>query len=136
MSTTRLAISYAIFALISTAANIGAQELVTRMYSGALQLPSSIFFGTSIGLLVKYILDKRYIFKFKTLNTSHDTQLFALYTIMGLVTTMIFWGFEYGFHLIFESKKMRYFGGIIGLAIGYFIKYHLDKRFVFCKNSI
>ncbi len=55
---------------------------------------------------------------------------------MGLVTTMIFWGFEYGFHLIFESKKMRYFGGIIGLAIGYFIKYHLDKRFVFCKNSI
>jgi len=106
------------------------------MHSGALQLPVSIFLGTAIGLLAKYILDKKYIFQFKTHSTFHNTQLFALYTIMGLVTTMIFWSFEYSFHLIFESKKMRYFGGIIGLAIGYFIKYHLDKRFVFHKNFI
>jgi hypothetical protein len=26
---------------------------------------------------------------------------------------------------------MRYLGGVIGLAIGYLTKYHLDKRFVF-----
>jgi hypothetical protein len=26
---------------------------------------------------------------------------------------------------------MRYLGALIGLAIGYWAKYHLDKRFVF-----
>jgi putative flippase GtrA len=62
---------------------------------------------------------------------AHDTQTFALYTIMGLLTTVVFWGFEWGFHWAFETKEMRYLGGVIGLAIGYLIKYHLDKRFVF-----
>ncbi|HMU91334.1 MAG TPA: GtrA family protein, partial [Pseudomonadales bacterium] len=31
----------------------------------------------------------------------------------------------------FATKEMRYLGGIIGLAIGYLAKYHLDKRYVF-----
>jgi len=26
---------------------------------------------------------------------------------------------------------MRYVGGVIGLAIGYYVKYQLDKRYVF-----
>ena len=50
---------------------------------------------------------------------------------MGLVTTVIFWGFEFGFDHLFETREMRYLGGIIGLAIGYYAKYQLDKRFVF-----
>jgi putative flippase GtrA len=57
-----------------------------------------------------------------------------MYTLMGLVTTVIFWGFEFGFHHLFESKEMRYLGGVIGLAIGYFAKYLLDRRFVFPKE--
>jgi hypothetical protein len=47
------------------------------------------------------------------------------------VTTAIFWGFEYGFWLAFETAQMRYAGGVTGLAIGYLAKYHLDKKFVF-----
>jgi hypothetical protein len=50
---------------------------------------------------------------------------------MGLATTFIFWGFEFGFQHLFETKEMRYLGGIIGLAIGYLTKYQLDKRYVF-----
>jgi len=53
---------------------------------------------------------------------------------MGLATTLIFWGFEFSFHYFFETKEMRYLGGVIGLAIGYLTKYHLDKRFVFRKE--
>lgn len=30
---------------------------------------------------------------------------------------------------------MRYLGGVLGLAIGYVIKYELDKRFVFRQQA-
>ena len=130
-ASSKLAINYAIFALIATAANIGAQDLVIRTYSGAFDILASVIVGTGVGLVVKYILDKRYIFRFRARSVAHDTQTFALYTVMGLATTVIFWGFEFGFHHIFETKEMRYLGGVIGLAIGYLTKYHIDKRFVF-----
>lgn len=134
-ASSKLAINYAIFALIATAANIGAQDLVIRTYSGAFDILASVIVGTGVGLVVKYILDKRYIFRFQVRSVAHDTQTFALYTVMGLATTVIFWGFEFGFHHIFETKEMRYLGGVIGLAIGYLTKYHLDKRFVFKQIS-
>lgn len=130
-ASTKLAINYATFALVATAANIGAQDLVIRTYSGSFDIFASIIAGTGVGLVVKYILDKRYIFSFRARSVAHDTQTFALYSVMGLVTTVIFWGFEFGFHHIFETKEMRYLGGVIGLAIGYLTKYHLDKRYVF-----
>ena len=92
--------------------------------------------GTGFGLVVKYILDKKYIFQYKTKNFRHNRQIFFLYTSMGLLTTFIFWGFEFGFHYIFETKEMRYLGGILGLIIGYICKYYLDKRYVFKMVSI
>ena len=135
-ASTKLAINYAIFALIATAANIAAQDLVIRTYSGAFDILASVVVGTGVGLVVKYILDKRYIFRFRARSVANDTQTFALYTVMGLVTTVIFWGFEFGFHHIFETKEMRYLGGVIGLAIGYLTKYHLDKRYVFRTEAV
>ena len=132
----KLAITYAIFALIATAANIGAQDLVIRGYNGAFDILISVVVGTGVGLVVKYVLDKRYIFGFRARNVVHDGRTFALYTLMGLATTFIFWGFEFGFHHLFETKEMRYLGGIIGLAIGYLTKYHLDKRYVFIKDDV
>ena len=130
-----LAITYAILALIATAANIGAQDLVIRGYSGGFDVLFSVAAGTGVGLVVKYVLDKRYIFRFRARNALHDGRTFALYTLMGLATTVIFWGFEFSFHYLFETKEMRYLGGVIGLAIGYLTKYHLDKRFVFRKEG-
>ncbi|TFZ49026.1 GtrA family protein [Serratia proteamaculans] len=130
-TSTRLVISYIVFALIATATNIGAQDLVIRTYNGTFNILASVVVGTGIGLVVKYILDKRYIFRFRARSVAHDTQTFALYIVMGLATTVIFWGFEFGFQYIFETKEMRYLGGVIGLTIGYLTKYHLDKHFVF-----
>lgn len=135
-ASTKLAVNYAIFALIATAANIGAQDLVSRTYSGAFDIFASVAVGTGVGLVVKYILDKRYIFRFRARSVAHDTQTFALYTVMGLVTTVVFWGGEFGFHYIFETKEMRYLGGVIGLAIGYLTKYYLDKRYVFRTEGV
>jgi putative flippase GtrA len=127
----KLAISYAAFAVFATAANIGAQDLVINAYTGAFDVLISVAVGTGFGLAVKYVLDKRYIFRFRARNALHDGQTFALYTLMGLATTVIFWGFEFGFHHLFQTKEMRYLGGVIGLAIGYLTKYYLDKRYVF-----
>lgn len=130
-ASSKLAVTYAIFALIATSANIGAQDIVVRIYSGAFDILASVLVGTAVGLVVKYVLDKRYIFRFRARDMAHDTRTFALYSAMGVITTVIFWGFEFGFHHIFQSKEMRYLGGVIGLAIGYLAKYHLDKRYVF-----
>jgi putative flippase GtrA len=130
-----LSTRYVLFAALATVVNIGAQELVVRAYSGVNHLFVSVIVGTGVGLVFKYILDKRYIFRFRTSSIGHDTKTFALYTVMGLATTVIFWGFEFGFHLIFETKEMRYLGGVIGLAIGYLTKYHLDKRYVFSEEA-
>lgn len=131
LSATKLAITYGIFALIATAVNISAQEFVGFVYTGNFNFFLSLTIGTGLGLVVKYILDKRYIFRFHARNRAHHSQIFVLYIIMGLVTTLFFWGFEYSFNAFFATKKMRYLGGIIGLGIGYLIKYQLDKRFVF-----
>ena len=127
----RLAIVYTIIALIATAANLGAQELTVRTWHGAFHVVISVLVGTGVGLVVKYVLDKIFIFRFRAASALHDLHTFILYTAMGVVTTLIFWGFEFGFNSAFQDKHMRYLGGLIGLGIGYWAKYHLDKRFVF-----
>ena len=126
-----LALKYTIFAVLATLANIGSQDLAVRVYTGAYSISLSVFFGTGIGLVVKYLLDKRYIFAFQTRDLAHDSRTFMLYSLMGVVTTVVFWGFEFGFQWAFNDKTMRYLGGVIGLAIGYWVKYQLDKRYVF-----
>lgn len=135
-NTVRIAVIYTTFATIATIANIGSQEISIRIYTGIYSVVLSILIGTATGLIVKYLLDKKYIFQFQTKDAVHDTQTFILYTIMGVVTTVIFWGFEFGFDYLFQSKEMRYTGGAIGLSFGYYIKYRLDKRFVFIAREV
>lgn len=131
----KLAISYTLFSVIAIIANIGSQEIAVQTYSGPYAITLSILFGTGVGLLVKYVLDKKYIFQYQAQSLAHDSQLFFLYTCMGIATTLIFWGFEFGFEYLFQTKEMRYLGGVMGLTIGYVVKYHLDKRFVFKEHE-
>lgn len=126
-----LVIAYATFAALSIAVNICAQALAMMLYAGRGAIPFSIAIGTAAGLISKYVLDKRYIFLHRSSDTRQEARTFALYTLMGGATTAIFWGTETAFHLIFANDTMRYVGGIIGLCIGYVIKYWLDARFVF-----
>lgn len=134
----QIALKYSLFALIATVLNIGSQDVSYRLVplEQDQAVIASIIVGTGVGLVVKYLLDKRYIFRFQAQSLAHDGQTFLLYTIMGLATTAIFWGFEWGFHKAFASDMMRYLGGVIGLAIGYWAKYQLDKRFVFRQEAL
>ncbi len=127
----KLVFKYVLFALAATAINIGAQELVVRLYAGPLSLLASVFVGTGAGLMTKYVLDKMFIFNFRSRSAAHDVQVFLQYTAVGVLTTLIFWAFEFGFNAVFADKGMRYLGAVIGLGLGYYLKYRMDKRFVF-----
>lgn len=130
-----IAIKYSIFALIATVVNILGQDISLRLYEGKGTILVSVFAGTLVGLVTKYYLDKKYIFNFVTKNVAHDGHTFILYTLMGVATTAIFWGFEFAFEWVFSTKGWRYFGGVLGLAIGYYIKYRLDKHYVFVERG-
>ncbi|KAB7774944.1 MULTISPECIES: GtrA family protein [Xanthomonas] len=136
MKRIRLITLYLAFAAVAAAVNIGTQCIAVRAWLWpSTTVPASIAAGTLTGLLVKYLLDKRWIFRFATRDARHDTRTFAMYTVMGGMTTLVFWGSELVFHCLFGSEGMRYVGAIIGLAIGYVSKYQLDKRFVFINRG-
>ena len=131
---TKIAVLYTLFAVLSTAINIGSQMLSIWIYEGPLSVEISILVGTAMGLPLRYFLEKRYIFNFTSKNLVHDGKLFIFYSAMGVITTLIFWGTEYFFHLVYDTDLMRYFGGIIGLSIGFYVKYQLDKKYVFVNS--
>ena len=124
-------IKYAFFALVATLTNIGTQYLCLRIYHDKYSLYLAMLFGTFAGLIVKYILDKKYIFYFDVRTIAEDTRKFILYSVTGVFTTLIFWGFEVAFNFLFSFDGAKYIGAIIGLAIGYLSKYKLDKKHVF-----
>nr|WP_239027244.1 GtrA family protein [Ramlibacter algicola] len=126
-----IAVLYTLFAAISTAINLGAQMASMWIYGGPRAVEVSILVGTAAGLPLRYVLEKRFIFDFSSRSLVHDGQLFTLYSFMGVFTTLIFWSVEYAFHLAFGSASMRYAGAVVGLGIGFYVKYQLDKRYVF-----
>ena len=130
----RIAVLYTIFAMLSIVINIGSQMLSIWAYKGLYYVEISILVGTAAGLPLRYYLEKRYIFAFTSQNLAHDGRLFIFYSAMGIITTLLFWGTEYAFHLVYNTDEMRYVGGIIGLAFGFYVKYRLDKKFVFVAN--
>lgn len=136
MTRLNIAILYLLFAAAATVVNIATQWTVLRLWP--LASPSiypAIAAGTITGLIVKYILDKRWIFRFVTKGGIHGTKTFLLYTLMGGMTTLIFWASELIFEEIFGTEHMRYVGAALGLGIGYLVKYQLDKHYVFIEGN-
>tara|TARA_B110000208_G_C11797024_1_gene440078 strand:- start:3205 stop:3633 length:429 start_codon:yes stop_codon:yes gene_type:complete len=135
LTAVRIAVLYTAFAVLSTVINIGSQMLSIWAFKGPYSVEISILVGTAAGLPLRYFLEKRYIFNFKSQNLKHDGKLFIFYSAMGVITTLIFWGTEYAFHLIYDVDFMRYIGGVIGLAVGFYFKYQLDKKYVFVSRN-
>ena len=129
-----IAIKYTLFAIISTVFNLFFQYLSFFAYVGFGRLYIAMLVGTLAGLISKYILDKKDIFYHTPKNKTDDAKKFMLYTLMGIFTTAIFWAAEVGFDALFESESAKYIGAVIGLGIGYIIKYFFDKKYVFKEN--
>lgn len=131
MNKSELLFKYILFAFAASVFNISAQYISLFFYKGTFSLYLAIFWGTLAGLLLKYILDKKYIFCYQPKNKTQDFLKFAYYSATGVATTLIFWGFELGFNYFWNLDSAKFIGAYIGLAVGYFIKYNLDKKFVF-----
>ena len=130
-----IAIKYAFFAAFATFANLLAQETSQLFYAGDYSLYLAMAVGTLTGLVAKYFLDKNYIFTFKTYSTQQNLKTFFGYGMTGVATTLLFWSFELGFESLIGGKTARYLGAIIGLSIGYGVKYQLDKRYIFLQQE-
>ncbi len=131
-----LILRYTAFAVIATIANLGVQRLVLTQGDDGMTFALAVGAGTLGGLVIKYALDKRWIFYDLDTGVKAHGQKFSLYTAMGLITTAIFWGAETAFWLIWRTDVMRELGAIIGLSIGYVVKYNLDRRFVFTTSRL
>lgn len=127
----RIAALYSLFAAVSILVNIATQALVVALAHHRWTIPASVLAGTATGLVAKYLLDKRWIFAHVSTGRAHEARTFVLYSLAGVLTTAVFWGTEYLFHLWFGTDAMRYAGGVLGLVVGYVAKYRIDRRFVF-----
>lgn len=126
-----LTLKYVLFCILATLSNLITQRMIIDHKIFNLEYIYALFLGTLVGLVTKYALDKRYIFGDNDNSVTNNVRKFYLYTLNGVITTSIFWGMESLFYFTYHSTFARELGAIIGLAIGYFLKYRLDKKYVF-----
>lgn len=140
MTGTSLALRYGGFAVIATVVNLGMQRIVLWGTSAAEVSPArfalAVAAGTLAGLVIKYLLDKRWIFFDQTSGARAQGAQFLLYALMGVVTTLIFWATETAFWIIWQTDLARETGAVLGLTVGYVTKYILDRRYVFNREGM
>ncbi len=123
-------IKYALFCIVATIVNLTTQ----RIFLGLIFIDYyfvALLFGTLTGLIAKYFLDKNYIFNDFDHSLKNNSKKFTLYSFNGILTTIIFWSVESLFFFVYATNFARELGAVIGLSIGYFLKYRLDKKYVF-----
>lgn len=131
MTRSALIFRYLAFAVVAVVVNLAVQRLVLLGGDSGGWFVAALGAGTLAGLVVKYLLDKRWIFFDATTGAVARGRQFGLYSLMGIATTAIFWITETAFWVIWGTDLARETGAVIGLAVGYVTKYQLDRRFVF-----
>lgn len=119
---------YVVFAGVATVANLAAQEAFLRV-SGSLAV--AILAGTAAGFATKYVLDKKWVFSDRYTTHRQELRKVTLYGAFSVVTTLVFWLFEVAFWMAWGTDFAKYTGAVLGLAVGYAIKFVLDRTFVF-----
>lgn len=123
-------IRYVLFAVVAGLANLATQELVVRAAPHA-PIMASVLAGTIIGFVLKYLLDKRFVFLDGYDGHVEEVRKVAVYGAFSVATTLVFWAVELAFWYGFGTSAAKYTGAVIGLALGNYAKYRLDRRFVF-----
>lgn len=127
-------VRYVLFAVIAGLANLGAQEATVRIAAG-LPLMVSVLAGTGVGFFVKYLLEKRFIFFDAWESHAAELRKITVYGLFGVGTTLLFWAIELGAWHLWQTVEAKYVGAAVGLALGNWIKYLMDKHWVFGRSS-
>lgn len=141
-------IIYMFFAALSIILNLGSQYVAKEII--LILIPdfgnkvflhfeywflTALGFGTVIGFVFKFIVDKFVVFEERISKNARQelqktTKQITMYFGFAIFTTIIFWGFEFSFKF-FLPGYWYLVGGLIGLIVGYTVKFLLDSRFVF-----
>ncbi len=124
---------YLLFSIIAIFINIGSQRLIFDISESDHVFIFAISTGTLAGFVSKYIFDKYLIFNDQSSIITEETKKLFKYSFFAVFTTAIFWFTEYIFWIVYQTHNAREIGAIIGLSIGYYLKYNLDKKYVFNK---
>ena len=122
---------YVAFAIIVTMINLASQRAVLSFLSGNIGFFSALFFGTLVGVIVGYLLDKNWIFYDEIEISQNYGKQFFLYAMTGVIHTPIFWITETLFWFIWMTDQMRELGAILGLLFAYTVKYFILKKYIF-----
>lgn len=122
---------YILFCIVATLVNLLTQRIILGLIILGNNYFIALIFGTFTGLITKYVLDKNYIFSDYDNSLKNNSKKFTIYTFNGIFTTLIFWGTESWFYFFYNTTFARELGAVIGLSVGYFFKYRLDKKYVF-----
>jgi putative flippase GtrA len=126
---------YAACAVAASAINLSVQWGILSVDTSGRGLAAALLAGTACGLVAKYVLDKHLVFEASAVGPVSEARRFSLYTATGVVTTALFWAVEAAAHAVFGSAAAVTFGGAVGLALGYVLKFALDRRFVFSEAA-
>jgi putative flippase GtrA len=125
-------VRYAIFAVAAIVINLLSQNAVMLVLGKVwIGIYVAILTGNASGLIFKFIADKYWVFEDSEATLTGNSRKFALYAAFGIATTAIFWVVELLFHYLFGTVFMTNVGAVLGLCIGYIVKYNLDKRVTF-----
>ena len=129
-----IGLKYILFAILAITVNIFFQYLSFLLIDHKYELYIAILNGTILGMILKYYLDKNYIFYYVK-KKFNNKNIFLLYIFTSIFTTIIFWAIELWFSYYVNINYSEYLGALVGLTLGYSLKYLLDKQLVFNNQS-
>ena len=119
---------YFLFAFLSSIVNLIGQHIFLNYFEN---LFLAVVCGSAAALIFKYVLDSSIVFEG---NREINLKTFLTYAFIGACITPIIWIVEVTFLNIFGTVFMRDVGALLGIALAYYIKFEIDKRYVF--NSL
>jgi putative flippase GtrA len=127
-------VRYVVFAVVSSFCNLVAQEMIVQTVPMA-PLMASVLLGTGVGFFVKYLLEKRWVFLDGYEGHRAEIRKIVIYGLSGVATTLLFWSAELGAWSTWQTVEAKYVGAALGLGFGNWVKYRLDRRYVFARTS-
>ncbi len=92
---------------------------------------SAYALGLFVGFVIKYVLDKKYVFNDGYENHKAETKKAGLYAFMSILCTIISVGVTGSFKILLGVQLAKRVGWFLGLLLGYTAKFFLDKKYVF-----